>query len=68
MLGKISILLLLFVTSVLLIAGIISVILGIFKKQNRNLFIVRGAVLGTICLIIIALIYFFTKSFSTLAL
>ncbi len=68
MLGGISILLLLFVTSVLLVAGLVSVILGFLRKKNRRLFVVRGAVLCTLCLIILILIYVFTDAFSRLHL
>jgi|GEM_PF-4667231 len=68
MLGKISILLFLFVTGVLMIAGIGSIVMGVVKNQHRKVFIVRGSVLSGICLIILVLIYFFTDTFAQLAL
>ena len=67
MLGNISILLLLFVTLVLLVAGVVSVILGIVKRQNKKIFIVRGAVLSVLCLIILALLYVFTDALARLS-
>ena len=66
MLGNISILLLLFVTGVLLAAGVGSVVWGLFRNRSRRVFVVRGIVLSVICLLVFGLIFYFTEPLALL--